>query len=79
MKKESSRREFLVAGVLAGLAAGCGKSNPFTPENQSIKPSGETVKLLSVEGDIIEVDKAFLKPAYDENTISNEAAPDLPS
>ena len=55
-----------MAGVLAGLAAGCGKANPFTPENDNIKPSGEKVKLLSVDGEIIEVDKAFLKPAYDE-------------
>jgi Fe-S-cluster-containing dehydrogenase component len=73
MKPDTSRREFLAAGILAGLAAGCGKANPFTPENENIKPSGEKVKLLSVNGEIIEVDKAFLKPAYDERTISNAA------
>ncbi len=62
-----SRREFLAAGLLAGLAAGCGSNtNPFTPaEGQSVAASGEKVKLLSVDGEIIEIDKAFLKPVPD--------------
>lgn len=74
MKKETSRREFLAAGLLAGIAAGCGKADPFAPANDAIKATGEKVKLLSVDGEIIEVDKAFLKPVADLETISNAAA-----
>jgi hypothetical protein len=44
--KDTSRRDFLVTGVLAGLAMGCNsKKNPF--ENYAgtgVKPSGETIK-----------------------------------
>ena len=74
MEKDSSRRQFLAAGLLAGLAAGCGKPNPFTADSENTIPSGEKVKLLSVDGEIIEVDKAFLKPVADAQTISNAAA-----
>jgi Fe-S-cluster-containing dehydrogenase component len=74
MKKETSRREFLTAGLLAGIATGCGQADPFTPEDASVKPSGEKVKLLSVDGEEIEVDKAFLKPVPDLPQVSNQAA-----
>jgi molybdopterin-containing oxidoreductase family iron-sulfur binding subunit len=67
----SSRREFLTAGLLAGLAAGCSTKNPFTPQDENAKASGEMVKLLSVNGEIIEVDKAFLKPVPDVPHMSN--------
>jgi Fe-S-cluster-containing dehydrogenase component len=61
-KENKSRREFITGGLITGLAAiGC--NNPFQPEpEQNVQPSGEKVKLLSVDGEIIEVDKAFLKP-----------------
>src|SRR3954466_2046605 len=73
MKQETSRREFLAAGILAGLAVGC-KANPFASEDASVKASGEKVKLLSVDGEVIEVDKAFLKPVPDIDKISNSEA-----
>jgi len=68
-----SRREFIAAGLLAGLAAGCGSNtNPFTPaEGQSVAASGEKVKLLSVDGEVIEVDKAFLKPVPETQHFTN--------
>jgi molybdopterin-containing oxidoreductase family iron-sulfur binding subunit len=68
-----SRREFIAAGLLAGLAAGCGSNtNPFTPgEGQSVAASGEKVKLLSVDGEVIEVDKAFLKPVPETHQLTN--------
>ncbi|HEX6332627.1 MAG TPA: 4Fe-4S dicluster domain-containing protein [Flavisolibacter sp.] len=72
MKKQTSRREFLAAGLLAGIAAGCGDASVFTPEDGSVVPSGEKVKLLSVTGEEIEVDKAFLKPVPD-SYVSNTA------
>ena len=67
----SSRREFIAAGLLAGLAAGCSSKNPFDPQGDDVKASGEMVKLLSVDGEIIEMDKAFLKPVPDLPPVSN--------
>ena len=61
-EKNNSRREFLATGLLAGLAVGCStKHNPFAP-GEEVALTGEMVKLLSVDGEVIEVDKAFLKP-----------------
>ncbi|MGV3529214.1 MAG: 4Fe-4S dicluster domain-containing protein [Flavisolibacter sp.] len=74
MKKQTSRREFIAAGLLAGVAAGCGSAGVFAPTDASVVPSGEKVKLLSVDGEIIEVDKAFLKPVPDLPTVTNAAA-----
>lgn len=74
MKKETTRREFISFGLVAGLAAGCGQAGPFDPEDPTVKASGEMVKLLSVNGDIIEVDKAFLKPVPDVPSVSNAEA-----
>ena len=76
---ENSRREFITSGLLASLAiAGCAvKSNPFEPDATAalgVHPTGEKVKLLSVDGEVIEVDKAFLKPVPDLPTITNAAA-----
>lgn len=72
MNQDKSRREFLASGVLATLAVACNsKKTPFTPE-EDVKPSGEKVKLLSVDGEVIEVDKAFLKPVPHMPTLSND-------
>src|SRR6185503_526155 len=71
---KNSRRDFLLTSLLATTAAvaGCSdKKNPFIPDNDQVKPSGETVKLLSVDGEIIEMDKAFLKPVPDLPRVSN--------
>lgn len=61
--ENNSRRAFLAAGI-ASLAAGCAaNTDPFTREAAgNVMASGEKVKLLSVDGEVIEVDKAFLKP-----------------
>ena len=73
-KSENTRRSFLAKGLAATfLASACNtKSNPFQPED-SVEPSGEKVRLLSVDGEIIEVDKAFLKPVPELPKISNES------
>jgi molybdopterin-containing oxidoreductase family iron-sulfur binding subunit len=74
MNHEKSRREFLAAGLLTTMAVACNaKKTPFTPEDD-VKESGEKVKLLSVDGEIIEVDKAFLKPVPHMPPVSNEEA-----
>ena len=69
---KSSRRDFLLTGLLATAAvAGCNDSkNPFTPEKEVVL-TGEKVKLLSVNGEIIEIDRAFLKPVPDLPHLSN--------
>jgi Fe-S-cluster-containing dehydrogenase component len=69
---DNSRRKFLATALLAaGVAAGCSTKNPFAPEDGTIKPSGEMVKLLSVDGEIIEMDRAFLKPVPVMPPLSN--------
>jgi Fe-S-cluster-containing dehydrogenase component len=69
---KNSRREFLLTGLLATASlAGCSnKNNPFH-NNGDVERSGEKVKLLSVNGDVIEVDKAFLKPVPELPQLSN--------
>lgn len=70
----TSRREFLLTGLMATVAAaGCSDGNPFVPEDE-VALTGEKVKLLSVNGEIIEVDKAFLKPVPDLPTVTNQQA-----
>jgi Fe-S-cluster-containing dehydrogenase component len=75
---DTSRRDFLAAGLLAGAAlSGCsGKENPFetAQKNGMITPSGKTVKLLSVDGEVIEMDEAFLRPVSDLPPVSNAEA-----
>ena len=74
MSSEKSRREFLAAGLLTTLAVACNaKKSPF-PEDADVAASGEKVKLLSVDGEIIEVDKAFLKPVPHLPPVSNSEA-----
>jgi Fe-S-cluster-containing dehydrogenase component len=73
---DTSRRDFLLTGLLAGATlAGCSETqNPFEDKvTAMIKPSGKMVKLLSVDGEVIEVDEAFLKPV-DLPTVSNMEA-----
>ena len=73
-EKNNSRREFLATGLLASLAVGCStKHNPFAPD-ENVVLTGEMVKLLSVDGEVIEVDKAFLKPVPEMPVISNSEA-----
>jgi molybdopterin-containing oxidoreductase family iron-sulfur binding subunit len=66
----NSRRDFIGAVVAAGAAlAGC--SHHHEESEEMVKPSGEMVKLLSVDGEIIEVDKAYLKPVPDLPPVTN--------
>jgi len=74
--KISSRREFITGGLATAAVActncSCGGKDHSHAEEE-IKPTGEKVKLLSVNGEVIEVDKAFLKPVPDLPVISNAA------
>jgi Fe-S-cluster-containing dehydrogenase component len=73
---DNSRRAFIATGIVSAIAVACNTDkDPFSANVDSdVVPSGEMVKLLSVDGEVIEVDRAFLKPVPDEATISNHAA-----
>jgi molybdopterin-containing oxidoreductase family iron-sulfur binding subunit len=70
-KKDTSRRDFLLTGLLASVAVGCSDENPFVTDDKQVALSGEKVKLLSADGEIIEIDKALLKPVPHLPPISN--------
>ncbi|MEO7315800.1 MAG: 4Fe-4S dicluster domain-containing protein [Ginsengibacter sp.] len=73
MDQNKSRREFLAAGLLTTMAVACNSNHtPFPGDD--IEASGEKVKLLSVDGNVIEVDKAFLKPLPHMPSVSNTEA-----
>src|SRR5438045_1272176 len=75
--EKNSRRDFLKgAAVLAAAAVtACSPKDPFTAAGENAtQASGEKVKLLSVTGEIIEVDKAYLKPVPEAPHVSNEEA-----
>ncbi len=74
MNQDKSRREFLAAGILTTVAVACNSKTPHLHSEDNIVASGEKVKLLSVDGDIIEVDRAFLKPVPHLPSVSNEEA-----
>jgi len=79
MKQENnSRRDFLLTGLLAaGAAVGCSpkKTDAFEAGAEAgVKASGKKVKLLSVDGEVIEVDEAYLKPVPELPQVSNTAA-----
>lgn len=68
----TSRRQFLIGGVTTALAmAGCKEEkHPFSTTDEVIL-TGEKVQLLSVDGEIIEVDRAYLKPVPDLPKLTN--------
>jgi molybdopterin-containing oxidoreductase family iron-sulfur binding subunit len=72
----TSRKEFLASLVTTGLVlAGCSKKSPFElGAEEGTKASGQKVKLLSVDGEVIEVDKAFLKPIPELPSVSSSEA-----
>src|SRR6185369_13867047 len=78
LNEQQSRRDFLKGAAVAVAAAtvtACSSKDPFTAFGENTaQPSGEKVKLLSVTGEIIEVDKAYLKPVPEAPHVSNEEA-----
>ena len=59
--KNSDRRGFLKKAALAGITS-AGALTAFDFQQDDVEETGEKVKLLSQDGDLIEIDKAFLKP-----------------
>ncbi len=73
MNQNKSRREFLAAGLLTTMAVACNDKHAPFPGDDTVA-SGEKVKLLSVDGNIIEVDRAFLKSVPHMPSVSNDEA-----
>lgn len=66
-KNKTSRRNFLKGSLAAGAsaAAGAGILSAFADNKED--DSGEKVKLLSQEGELVEVDKSQIKPACEHD------------
>ncbi len=66
-KDKSSRRKFLALGLLgtAGLVAGDAAAQ--TPED-----AGDTVKMLTPDGQLVEVSKSFLEKSTARSKAKNE-------
>lgn len=72
--ENNSRRDFLLGGLLAaGVVSGCNPDKDAFEAGAAggVKASGKKIKLLSVDGDVIEVDEAFLKPVPHMPPVSN--------
>jgi hypothetical protein len=67
MTKENSRRAFFGRGIAAGLALAIG----LAPKKVKAQVKGETVKLLTPEGKLVEVEKKYLPPSKGK-PISNQ-------
>jgi Fe-S-cluster-containing dehydrogenase component len=60
-EKKNSRREFLKKGLIAGAGVVAGGSLIAAYADKPEKESGEKVKALTTDGQIIEVDKSYIK------------------
>lgn len=60
-RNKNSRREFLKKGLLAGAGVVAGGGLIAAYVDKSVKESGEKVKALTTDGQIIEVDKAQIQ------------------
>jgi Fe-S-cluster-containing dehydrogenase component len=68
----TSRRDFISGGLTGAACATCSCGKNQSSAEVEATPSGEKVKLLSVNGEVIEIDRAFLKPVPDLPKPSNE-------
>jgi molybdopterin-containing oxidoreductase family iron-sulfur binding subunit len=74
-KHNQTRREFLKGSLLSGVGAVSLAENPFSPLlEENVKESGEIVKLLSYDGHVIEIDRAYLKPVPETQHVHNSDA-----
>jgi len=63
-ENENARQDFLKLGTLAVAATACGSAMCSCGKNKS-EDSGKMVKLLSPEGEIVEVDESYLREPAD--------------
>jgi Fe-S-cluster-containing dehydrogenase component len=64
-KQDETRREFLKLGLAAGVFSATAMTASCF-QKKGVEASGETVKLLSPEGEIVEIDSAYIKPIPDK-------------
>jgi len=82
MKKQdqrlmSNRRNFLKKGIVTGaISATTMALSAF--QNEGVEETGEKVKLLSPDGEIVEIDKAYIKPAPTIHISPQEAREGIP-
>lgn len=75
---QNNRRNFLKKGLsIAAIASSVTALKAF--QQEEVTPSGEMVKLLSPEGEIVEIDKAYLKPIPDMPIPPQEAREGIPN
>jgi Fe-S-cluster-containing dehydrogenase component len=74
-EKKSSRRDFLKKGLMAGAGVVAGGSLIAAYVDKSEKESGEKIKVLTTDGQIIEVDKAHIKSPRVSIEESHEGIP----
>jgi Fe-S-cluster-containing dehydrogenase component len=74
-EKKNSRRDFLKKGLMAGAGVVAGGSLIAAYVDKSEKESGEKVKALTTDGQIIEIDKAFIKTPRVSIEESHEGIP----
>lgn len=70
--KQQSRRDFLNKGAIAAAAAAVGAGLLHACNKSQNAESGEKVKLLSTDGQIVEVDKAVVEKSIPEIDVSSE-------
>ena len=73
MSDSSNRRNFLKKGALGATLAACGSLFCSCSSSQEEK-KGETIKLLTPEGELVEVDKKHLKHVHNMVATSPEEA-----
>lgn len=82
MKKEndastSGRRDFLKKGIVTtALSATATALAAF--QNDTVQETGEKVKLLSPKGEVVEIDKGYLKPVPDVHISPKQAREGIP-
>ena len=72
--EENQRRDFLKLGTLAMAATACGSLLCACGKNQPQEESGNKVKLLSPDGEIVEVDQKHLREPKEHDCITGKAA-----
>lgn len=67
-KEKNSRRQFLKYSLMAGTAVVAGATGIALATEEK---SGETIKLLSPTGEVVEVDSSMINPSIPETVIEN--------
>lgn len=72
------RRDFIKKGVSEGMEEASALAWAAF-HNETVIPSGEKVKLLSMDGELVELDKAYLKPVPDYMLSSDPERAGIPN